>query len=435
MAGLTSGFETTSKFEYAVFDADQKATQHSDLATTSHASEPAITFALVCDLDGFEALEAEWGALFERAGRADQVFQTFAWNWHWAQTFLDADQTGGRRCPIAILTGHRDGQLVTVWPLVLQRRNGMRELAWMGEPVSQYGDILVDPVVANHATLLLDGWTYLCRQLRPDLARLRKVRTSATIAPLLAFLGSMHTAVLEAPFIDLTRMKSFAAYEERFSTRSRRNRRRQMRRLEEAGPVTFKHLDQGAEAEALAGVAIEIKRRWLIDRGHVSPALADTRMARFMQSVAGSSCHRNGTRVSVLLSGTTPAAVQIGFTAKNTRTMHVIAYDRAYEKMAAGALHLEEAIRHALTEGLDRIDLLAPKADYKKEWADGAVGVVDHAIGLTIIGRLYARLYLGYVRERLKEAVEHLPQSARQMLVKSHLRAAARRILALFGLG
>ena len=97
MAGLTSGFETTSKFEYAVFDADQKATQHSDLATTSHASEPAITFALVCDLDGFEALEAEWGALFERAGRADQVFQTFAWNWHWAQTFLDADQTGGRR--------------------------------------------------------------------------------------------------------------------------------------------------------------------------------------------------------------------------------------------------------------------------------------------------------------------------------------------------
>jgi CelD/BcsL family acetyltransferase involved in cellulose biosynthesis len=404
-----------------------------DVARPAAASALGVSFEIVSSRAGFAALEAEWNSLFALSGMGHQIFQSFNWNWHWAQSFLDGSEGASSSETIVLLTGRRGGQLVTLWPMVMARRGLLKELAWMGEPVSQYGDVLLDQTLVQPTEVLQAGWDYLCRTLKPDLARLRKVRADAAIAPLLDMLSSLHTAELEAPFIDLTKAKDFAAYEERFPNRARRNRRRQMRRLEEAGTVTFKHLDEGAEASALAASAIELKRQWLIDRGYVSPALADARMARFMTAVATGDSHSTATRVSALQAGEKTAALQIGFTAHNTRVLHVIVYDRAFEKMAAGVLHLEEAIRHGFDENLDRIDLLAPAASYKLDWADGTVPVIDHAIGLSPKGRAYARIYLGYLRGRLKSTVERLPLKVRQILVTTHLRTTAKRLMALCG--
>lgn len=398
-------------------------------------SAAALAFTLVRDRPAFDALEAEWNALFARSGRPHQVFQSFAWNWYWSRAFLDPVQARGAGCPIAVLVGRRAGRVVTLWPMTFERRKGFGELAWMGEPVSQYGDILVCDREPAPLDVMRQGWAHLIAELEPDLVRLRKVRADATIAPLLATVGSLHTSRLEAPYVDLTRAKDFAAYEERFPNRAKRNRRRQMRRLGETGTVAFRHLDEGAEAARYAATGIEMKRRWLIDRGHVSPALADARMARFMTAAAAGGDRTCSTRVAVLTSGDEPAAIQIGFTAGNTRVMHIIAYDRKFEKMAAGVLHLEEAIRHAFVEKLDRLDLLAPKAEYKIEWADGSVPVIDHAIGLSLAGKAYARVYLGFVRGHLKTAIERLPHRVRQRLVTSHLKAVSRRLVVLFGLG
>jgi CelD/BcsL family acetyltransferase involved in cellulose biosynthesis len=435
MALLTNGYEPTAARDYVPFATDRDVPAAAVQQATATPADSPLQLSLIRDVAGLEALAADWTALFERSARPHHYFQSYAWNWHWAQTYLGADQRSGARCPIAILAGRRNGQLVTLWPMVLQRHAGLRELAWMGEPVSQYGDVLIDSALADHETVLRNGWAFLCRTLRPDVARLRKVRDDATVRPLLATLAAVKSSQLEAPFIDLTQYADYAAYESRFSSRLRKNRQRQMRRLQEVGPVTFKHLDQGAEASRFAGIGIEIKRRWLIDRGHVSPALADVRMSRFMTAVAADNCHPTGTRVGVLLAGEAPAAIQIGFVTGRTQILHVIAYDQPFEKMAAGVHHLEEAVRRAMKEGLTRIDLLAPKAEYKVEWADGAVGVVDYALGLSVRGRLYARVYLGFVRTRLKAAIERLPQRVRQTLVISHLRLAARRMMSLIGLG
>ncbi len=396
----------------------------------SVATEP-ITFEIVRSRAGLEALSIEWIALFERSGRAHQVFQTFNWNWQWAEAFLSSS---AHVSPIAILTGRSGGRLVTLWPMVLERRGPLLELCWMGEPVSQYGDVLLDKDIADPLSILRLGWEHIIANLKPDLARLRKVRADAVIAPLLDALNSLHTAELDAPYVDLTKAANFAAYEERFPNRARRNRRRQMRRLEEAGAVTFQHLGEGAEASEFAETGIALKRQWLIERGYVSPALADARMSRFMKAATDTTAHSTAARVSVLHAGHQTAAIQIGFDCRKTRALHVIVYDRQFEKMAAGVLHLEETIRHGFDEGLERIDLLAPAAAYKLEWADGKVAVVDHAIGLSVKGRIYARVYLGYLRNHLKAAVERLPHKVRQVMVTSHLRSAAKRITSVFAL-
>ena len=143
-------------------------------------------FAVVSTRADFNALETEWNDLFWRAGRGAQIFQTFNWNWHWCNHYLAASADAPAPS-LAIVTGRRNGRLVMVWPLVSERVAGLSQLAWMGDPVSQYGDVLVEP---EAVPLLGEAWCFIARQLKPDLVRLRKVRDDAVIARLLGDLNA-----------------------------------------------------------------------------------------------------------------------------------------------------------------------------------------------------------------------------------------------------
>ena len=62
-------------------------------AAGQHAepAAPAVTFALVTDRAAPSTpSKPEWNDLFSRAGRDTQPFQTFNWNWHWANHYLAA---------------------------------------------------------------------------------------------------------------------------------------------------------------------------------------------------------------------------------------------------------------------------------------------------------------------------------------------------------
>ena len=149
---------------------------------------PAVAFALVSERAAFDALEPEWNDLFRRAGRDTQLFQTFNWNWHWANHYLAAAPGDGKRRALAIVTARRNGRLVMLWPLVAERVAGLQVLRWMGEPVSQYGDVLAEAAPdtpRDHAA----GLAVLVTRWAPMSSHLRKVRADATVAPLLRELG------------------------------------------------------------------------------------------------------------------------------------------------------------------------------------------------------------------------------------------------------
>jgi CelD/BcsL family acetyltransferase involved in cellulose biosynthesis len=262
---------------------------------------------------------------------------------------------------------------------------------------------------------VLEGaWRHLTATVRADVVQLRKVREDAAIAPLLAKIGARTTLRTEAPFLDLSSARSFADYEQRYSAKARKNRRRLMRRLEEQGPVAFENLSEGAQASACCRAALALKLAWLEARGILSPALSDPRSARFFAAVAGDSPRGAGVRVSVLRSSGSVAGVQVGFACKGRLAMHIIVYNLAWEKSGVGVLHLERAIAEAYAAGIEVIDLLAPNEAYKMDWADGVVGVEDLAVPLTLKGSAFVSLYLGLLRQRLKALAPYMPGLARK---------------------
>ncbi len=364
--------------------------------------------SLITTRAAFDALESDWNDLFARCGKGVSVFQSFNWLWHWCNHFLEEDRTGLARTRLAILTGRREGRLIMAWPLAMETVGSVRKLVWMGDPVGQYGDALIEES-GDKIQLLDEAWRFLQTNCQADVIRLRKVRADASVAPLLARSRAMVSEALTAPYLNLFSAPTYAAYEQRYTAKVRRNRRRLRRRLEERAPVRFETHAPGIEAAALTKQALSLKRDWLKRRGMVSPALADPRVDSFFCAVAADERQDTGLRVSVLKSGETAAAIEIAFRNGRYQAGHLIVYDGRFEKSGAGVILMENSIRRLHAEGVVIFDLLAPGDAYKMDWADDEIEVCDWALPLTLKGRAYARLYLGFMRKQLKAAMAVLP--------------------------
>ncbi len=387
---------------------DAKPTKQS----LASAQEP-VAFAYLRTRADFDALEADWNALFAEAGRSEHMFLTFNWLWHWANHYLSA------QTELAIVTGRRGGRLVVVWPLVIDRAVGLRQLAFMGAPVGQYGDVLV-AAMPDRDAVLQQSWDFVLQMAKPDLVRFAKVRSDATIAPLLTAEGFRTTSTEEAPAATLSAAPTYADFEQRFSTKLRKNRRRQLRRLEERGPIEINVLAGTPDAAGAARATMTLKRAWLNSRGLISKAFADARIDAFFADAVASTSRPCGVAISQLTSNGECADVSISVTCKGRRAIHILAYALKFEKVGAGNHHLEVALQTAYADGVEVYDFLAPRHEYKMEWADTVVSVSDHAIALSPLGRLYADVYLAHVREGIKRALKALPRGVTRFVAGAH---------------
>ncbi len=371
-----------------------------------------LEFSLVTDRAGFNALEADWAGLFQRCASCRQLFQDYNWLWHWANHFLPAEGAAPNT-RLAIVTGRQTGRLVLVFPFVCTRSKGLTKLTFMGDPVSQYGDVIIDTDAVTHADLRT-AWDFGVRAAKVDLVRLRKVRADSHIAPLLIKLKGIATEQQTAPYLDFSQSKNFADYEQRYSGAARRNRRRQHRRLEERGAMSIERLPHGPAARDAATLAMTLKRAWLKDKGLVSPALADPRTADFFRDALSGGPKPANCDIAMLKSNGEVAAIELTMTCRERIAIHVIAYNLKYEKTGAGSLLMEDSIRRACNSGLNAFDLMAPGDNYKLDWADSSVGVSDWAVPMSLAGRAYATMYLGFMRPRIKRAITAFPPLVRK---------------------
>jgi CelD/BcsL family acetyltransferase involved in cellulose biosynthesis len=393
-------------------------------AENGRAAADAYTIKLVTTRAAFNALEGDWTELFERTATGRNIFQSFNWVWHWANHYLDAKTTP------AVVTVRRHGRLIMLWPLVVNVRGGARWLLWMGDPVSQYGDILADNT-EDQTEIMRAALNHAVTSLKIDALELRKVRQDALVAPLFTERGFVErgmrvTGVEQAPFTDLTKAATYSMLEARFTTKTRKNRQRQRRRLEERGALSCEQATSGAAAHDAVAACMTFKRAWLANKGLVSRALADHRVEAFFIDAATSADHPCGVSVSTLRTGGEIADISISVTAKGTRALHMIAYGLKFEKFAPGALHLDDAFRHALDDGITTMDFLSPRHPYKMDWADGTVAVHDYAQAITVRGQVSIAIYIDALRNGSKSLLAALPTRARDVLAAVHKTFSAR---------
>jgi CelD/BcsL family acetyltransferase involved in cellulose biosynthesis len=354
---------------------------------------------IVSALDAFEALRPEWDALFDRAAMPQQLFQSHSFLSHWARHYLDRSMT------LHIIAGRQDGRLVMIWPLVRRRRLGFTLLQFMGSPVAQFGDILLDSGTDSGA-LADAGWAAV-EGSGADLFLAQKVRADSAFFRLPSVRQPVAVECQQAPFADLAVRVCGDGPGSAYSPRDRSSYRRRLRRLAEPGALAFRAFMPGAEAAKLALQAIAFKLGQLERGAILSTTLADPRFAAFFQDCAADPA--SALRVSTLERAGRPIGIDLSFDCKGKSFGHVIASDPDCEREGVGGVLIHHVFAAAKTRGSSAFDMMAPADPYKLRHADGQTGVGNQAFAFTLAGRIYCDAVLKHVRPWAKGLVKKLP--------------------------
>ncbi|MEM6383376.1 MAG: GNAT family N-acetyltransferase [Pseudomonadota bacterium] len=372
------------------------------------------TFSEVHDRQAVAALGEEWCRL-EGISEGSTGFQVFAFCLTWLENYAFGDDPRYRARIVCIRNSA--GQLVCLAPLAQRENRGLSIVEWVGEPLIQYGDVLLDPQ-ADHVKVrqalfeAIDGW-------KIDGLLLRSVRADARVALVMPTERWQVGEGREAAIADLRGFQSAETYFARFSRSTRKGLRLKRRRLEEMGELRFSLVKPGGQARQLCELALAWKKDWLAARGLSSRAFMDTLSLKTLEALAECQDPDNPLGLRVLWLDETPIAIEIALIDRSASMAFMGMYDPAYEARSPGKVQMELTVRHGLENGWPAYDLLAPMADYKQSWSTNALPVTDVMVPRSLKGWAYRIGILQGLRPFAKKLLMAMPQALRVRILKA----------------
>lgn len=355
----------------------------------------AVTVETVRGLDGFARLQPEWNSLFHRWAAPHQIFQSHAFLSAWVEAYANDG------AELAVVTFRLHSRLVAVIPLVRRHWLGVDVLQFMGAPVSQFDDMLVDADLAGYVLARIPP---ALAELGADLLEARRIREDSALWRIPAGMPFVFER-MEAPFADLAARVEDSQPGQVYSSRDRSNYRRRLRRLCERGKLQFRSIGPGREAADLAGQAVAMKTAALRRDGVDWETVGCSKFRDFFCRLAHDP--RSGLLISIIELDGQPIGLDLSFLCKGVGFGHVLATDGAFDKEGLGQLLVHHVFTEAKAAGASRFDLLAPADPYKRHHSDGVTQVESRAYAFTAKGRLAAQI--GY--RLVMPAARKLPRS------------------------
>jgi CelD/BcsL family acetyltransferase involved in cellulose biosynthesis len=374
-----------------------------------HISQPPAQFRLqtVTTHEEFLHLEKDWSSLEARSPEAT-IFQRFGW----CKAWIEAARSVGLPETLRIVTIRCDSRLVFVWPLAVRTLFGARLAHWLGEPATQYGDVLIEQS-AHRSSWLEAAWREVRSWRDIDGVELRRVRADAAATALPEVASDLNVIVSSAaPFVDLG--NSPASVNQSFGRRSRSHNslRRHLRRLEALGPPDFQLIEAAENQCKAVSETLALKQRWLAAKGRMSAGHHHPANGGFLHVLAA----KGELVVSRLSVGGESAAFEIGMIMRGKRYYSMLqSYDLRFAAYGPGQLLLLCVLRRCSEMGVSVFDFLAPAQTHKRQWASGEILVNDYFVALSSRGRA-VKFGLHRVKPALRWTFENLPSSARRAL-------------------
>lgn len=377
-----------------------------------------LTFDLITDRRGFEALEPDWCGLLARYQGAAATFLDYNWNWHWASTYLAGDWN-----ELRVVVGRRDGEVAVIAPLACNRAGGIETIGFMGSPVSQYSDLLFDGRDPACGQVIADAIAHIRRRLPADIVAFSNLRDDSPLAGHLAALGVPKVLTSEAPYLDLAGKTEAEVFDQRQSPKHRKNRRRLRRRMEELGTVHMVKVEcENARREAIR-LAVALKRQSLAADKLNSRVVDDPRFEAFLAVCATSRERPVDCGICELRLDETPIASNFVLRHGGRMSLFATAYDVPMERFSPGALLIEDMLLDAMQSNVETFDFLMPSVPYKRYWADRSVSASNYVLPLSLKGKAYNVVYQRWLRPALVAALEMCPRP-----LKSFVRTGLRKL-------
>ena len=170
------------------------------------------------------------------------------------------------------------------------------------------------------------------------------------------------------PYIPLD--ESWAAPENKISSRRRSNFRRSLRQAGELGEVSTEIVAPAAEqVDRLLDLAFDVESRsW---KGEQGTALArDAACGAFYRRYAHHAARQGRLRLGFLRIGEETAAMQISIVQSAALWVLKVGYDPRFQKASPGILLMVEQIKQAVAAGLARYELLGTVEPWIQVWTE-----------------------------------------------------------------
>jgi CelD/BcsL family acetyltransferase involved in cellulose biosynthesis len=370
-----------------------------DVADTLTRDRGAFGVQLVTDIN--DAFLDECERLLAAHARPGNVFQQRAI----AAAALHPEKAREQQAVFAVVS--RDSQIISILPLRLARHFGILVASDLAAPVSQYADVIGQPLGADDLAAITAG---LQTQFRADALLLRRMRDDSGLVGAFADMAPASvTTTSAAPFINLAAYGRFAAYAARFGKKTNRMRKQRRQKLEELhGPLSFATF-RGRQGRDKLVMALQWKRDWLVKRG-LSSTVFDGGSNEAMLRRIGDS---EAMCVSVLSAGGRPVAIELGLVHSTHYAAYLGAFDPALTRFSPGQEQMLRTLEWCFAQGFTRYDLLPPDDDYKLIWTETKEPVRDHCVALSPLGTGYV-LLRRLAHSRMQSVLRTLPDKARR---------------------
>lgn len=369
--------------------------------TRAAKSPVPLSVSVATALQDIEALKPEWHIL-EKSSISLSPFQTYAFHAAWARHYCDASSQP------RFLTVRDEGRLVLIMPLVVKTGALGATASWAGDPLLQYGDVVMARGTRERVETWLDAALETIRSWTDVVyIELGRVRDGTSLGSWAARRMESGGEIEVSPVFNALRGGELSTTDSRFQRLAK-----QEKRLRKQGALRFEVLGAGSRAAELVETAHRFKRDWLQQRGHFGRAFLDPRAEACLADLARDPANPSGLSVFCLSVDSEPIAIEVGFRLGECNYGFMGAFSQAYAKFSPGSLLTDMTVRHCLADGVAVYDPLPPSDPYKLVWSNDLLTARRYSLLLSPVGAA-ARLFSLRLKPGAKWLYSRLPLKLR----------------------
>jgi CelD/BcsL family acetyltransferase involved in cellulose biosynthesis len=350
----------------------------------------------------------QWRDLDRRTTAPMVWFQSFEWCRNWM-----AVHGKGRFEPHIVLL-FRGNVVTAVLPMMIETTPvGVRILRSLGEPHSQYANILTETgslqdeelAILAKALHKIRGADGLVLNLVPEGSPLAKLLPEQSQS------AELQNASQQFVFDGMSTGAEFTALRK---SSIKKKMRKSMQQLQARGTVSFTVVRPN-DARYLNWIkdCLRFKKQWLNRTGRISTGLEFAGHGAFLAALPQADGDGNGPVLSALLLDGKPVAIEIGFVQHGHYYSYIGGFDWSFRQLSPGKVQMEMTLAWLIDNGVRVFDLLANPSDYKADYSNRTVSLSGHAMSMTRYGKVYASVWQSLLRPALKHSFKMLPADLR----------------------
>jgi CelD/BcsL family acetyltransferase involved in cellulose biosynthesis len=334
------------------------------------------------------ALEQDWQRLYRSTG--GHFSQSFSWR---SLGWMHVGQPRGRR--LFVVVGRAQGKVVLIWPMMIERRWGLRIARWLGPEAYDFGDVLLEQS-PNGNKWLDDAFIAIQHSNQVDILRMYYLQEDATLNLWLKARKRNAPAPQNTFVIRRDAWSDWSSYLNSRSRKLRYNLKSRLRRLGELGKVDICIVQSPEELDDAVAWTLQQKMRW-VDKTQIdAPTITGVESRHFLSEVAKHAYQCNELIVCTLRVDDRLAATHIAFNSSKHLDLWMSARDLKLDRFSPSLLALRYLFERVFENNMTRIIDFGPGQEpYKSEWADGKLRFDNYLIPCSLPGQLVVWLRNG----------------------------------------